>query len=470
MLSAFLKRDRHLNNHTNNHTMKIKEMAGRIDQAVAGNLTVRLSLSEQDEWYEMGQAVDRLLAAYEKTIIDLALSLTDVVSTSIEENSFVNQISGVTRVLHDDITNVVASSEELAASVTHISESAASATSLLEEAGQNMTGGQTLLKRSHTEMEAVECGFSFLHNQVVALHDQVDAIGGMVGLIREIADQTNLLALNAAIEAARAGESGRGFGVVADEVRKLADRTQQSVQGITDKVQGIQQETRATAAHIETLSRSSTSGVRLSAEANEMLECIMGSMTKTIDDITGIVPVLEEQSATFEEVTATMAHMNQITADTAKGVEQSADNLYHLGTITEQIRQKVGQFTAGFLPGQLIELAKTDHLLWKWRLESMLAGRLTLDSETVRNHHICRLGKWYFGSGSEMFANNINFQQIDRPHAAFHQACSEAIEKFNSGDIKGSEAAYRQVGALSREVLHALDKLRDSVNINASDV
>ena len=57
--------------------------------------------------------------------------------------------------------------------------------------------------------------------------------------IRSISSQTNLLALNANIEAARAGEAGRGFAVVATEIGALANQTFQTVDGINEIVNDV---------------------------------------------------------------------------------------------------------------------------------------------------------------------------------------------------------------------------------------
>jgi len=77
------------------------------------------------------------------------------------------------------------------------------------------------------------------HELIGELRKELDGIGEMNTMIREISDQTHLLGLNAAIEAARAGEEGRGFQVVANEVRKLAASSRKAMEDTTKKLTEI---------------------------------------------------------------------------------------------------------------------------------------------------------------------------------------------------------------------------------------
>lgn len=95
--------------------------------------------------------------------------------------------------------------------------------------------GSQRLKQLEDSVLQVEGSFVGLSNTIDGLDRNVNKIGQITQVIKEISNQTNLLSLNASIEAARAGEAGRGFAVVAQEIKKLADYSKQ----LTGEIEAI---------------------------------------------------------------------------------------------------------------------------------------------------------------------------------------------------------------------------------------
>lgn len=244
-------------------------------------------------------------------------------------------------------------------------------------------------------------------SSVNSLNDRVQEISGILGFIHEISDQTNLLALNAAIEAARAGESGRGFAVVADEVRNLARRTSDATNDISNLVNVIEGET-----------------VDAQAQMQSMLA--------------------ESQS------------FGQMGEDASRSMNNLLDTQHQMeGTIAAS---SLRTFT---------ELAKLDHLLFKFRVYQVFMGTSNLAEHELHDHHQCRLGQWYYqGEGVNCFSRLPGYQEIEQPHEAVHSSAIRALQLHQAGNSEGALQALNQMESASMDVLKHLSQLADAGDDN----
>lgn len=237
-------------------------------------------------------------------------------------------------------------------------------------------------------------------SEVESLNQRAEDISGIVRLIQEISDQTNLLALNAAIEAARAGEMGRGFAVVADEVRNLAQRTGEATQEISSLVENIQTETTGVKQRMETV-----------AVASEDL----GQMG--------------------DKAVATIRQSLDIHKDMEASIASSALRSF-------------------------AELAKLDHLLFKFNIYQQFMGLKDLETDDLPTSKECRLGKWYHhGEGQSCYSKLEGYSLIEHPHRMVHEKASDALAHFRNENMVKAFDALADMEAGSLEVQSGLDSL-----------
>ncbi len=276
------------------------EIAALADEVAGGNLTVTIKERSEE---------DKLMRTLASMVEKLTAVVSEVQETAAQVSTSSQAMNSTAQEMSQGATEQAASAEEVSSSMEQM------ASNIKQNADNAQQTEKISLKASQN---AIESGKS-VDETVSAMKK----IAEKISIIEEIARQTNLLALNAAIEAARAGEHGKGFAVVASEVRELAERSQ------------------AAAGEISQLT---TSSVKVSEGAGEMLKTLVPDIQKTSELVQEINAASREQDSGAEQINNAIQQLDQVVQQNASASEELSSSAEDMSSKAEQLSLVISYF------------------------------------------------------------------------------------------------------------------------------
>jgi methyl-accepting chemotaxis protein len=171
------------------------------------------------------------------------------------------------------------------------------------------------------------------------LRQSAEEIGGVLGIIDEIAGRTNLLALNATIEAARAGEAGKGFAVVASEVKGLAGQTARATEDVGTRIGLVRSATAETAGALGRVAEAI-------ARVDQIAAAVSAAMTAQGEVIGRIVRQVQAVSQETDATAASMGTMRAVAGRSVDTAREMAASVARMAGETEALTRDIAAFVS----------------------------------------------------------------------------------------------------------------------------
>lgn len=408
-----------------------------------------------DKWNKL---IDKFKDERRNNLLNLDSSLIEMTKmTSLRD------IIKSTKLQTDHLHNLLNNSRELSASSEDIASISQNVASHTRDISLKTEIGVDKIEKSMEFMVSYSEEAKKINEEMNEVKEKTESINQIIEILKGIANQTNLLALNAAIEAARAGENGKGFAIVADEVRKLAENTRISLEEVKEDIKGLNKAIDNSSNKIESSIGELDTGKNIINEALCKIHEISYSITEIDETINQVAANIEEQSAITENLTEGVEQISKeadFIEERSKILgEDVNDTSKHLHVFRGEIINKkefVDEKT-------MIEIYKTDHLIWKWRIYNMFLGYEQLDAERTADYKDCRLGKWHYGIECDSFKELKEFKAMEEPHKKLHETAREAILAFNSGNMEKADMYLKTMDVYSEKVFKLLDLFKEVI-------
>jgi methyl-accepting chemotaxis protein len=361
---------------------------------------------------------------------------------------------------NDAIDDMLTSSRQLNASIDDVACIAQKASIDVNEANiisakgvNEIAESMDFVKNSFNDIKAIT-------EEMQLVKDKTQSINEVIHIVKGIAEQTNLLALNAAIEAARAGEHGKGFSVVAAEVRKLAEYTKKSVLEIQKSIQELQKNIDNSVGIIDSTAIKLDNGTRLVDNALNSVNNIKKSVQLVNDSIVNVAANAEEQSAVTQEFKVRISEISKEINCISENSRGIGKDVFEVSIQLDNIRKEVYKNKNFLSTDDLLDIYKTDHRFWRWRVFNVLLGNEHNKMDMISDSKACRFGKWYYSENTNKLRNSKTFKNIEIVHNDFHKYAFNGVKAYREGNIAIAEENLKKMDKCSKELFNYMDTLK----------
>ena len=287
-----------------------------------------------------------------------------------------------------------------------------------------------------------------------------DVISG----INSISLQTNLLALNASVEAARAREAGKGFSVVANEIRELSEETQKMTADMDTFVRNMKEASQKSV-------QSSTNTINSLASMTEKIKHVWQLNNESQQAVSRINEAVSSIAAVSQEITATMAQMQQqlkesteFMCEVGEDLQQASKPVAEIERRLDETVRQMGSMThdpfyhlesSEF--AQYIRSAISSHHGWLENLQRMVAAQtvmpLQLDSTK------CGFGHFYNAITPDIPSVLPIWNGLRAKHENLHKYGASAINAIRRGNFSEAQQIYHEAENYSKGLISDMETM-----------
>ena len=309
-----------------------------LDNELIGGFAVIVNLSDM-------KAKEEQISEQHKVMVEItekAQSISQYLTKGASEiETQVDQVSSNTEKQFDRIEYSSQAITEMNQTLLNSVTNAENAAEQAKQTRARAEDGMQTMTETSVAIDQLQGLSDTVKENMHHLGEQSQSIGGIIGVINDIADQTNLLALNAAIEAARAGEAGRGFAVVADEVRKLAEKTMQSTREVEDAIKGIQGSAQANIENTDQTVEAVEHASGLVEKSVQAFQEISGMSVDTATEIEKIAQATDQQSEAHDQIHKSVEDLKMLAGDTKSDMQESAKSITSLARTAQELENLI---------------------------------------------------------------------------------------------------------------------------------
>jgi methyl-accepting chemotaxis protein len=420
------------------------------------------ALEDEFENVEIAEAWNAVLNKLIKNDHSIVMDLNDAMGLVTKAEYVENMIKSVEK-QNQSLAVMFANGKELSTSINDVTVTIQEISAFSNDVYDKSLNGVNTIKES---MDFVKKAFDDIVNvtsKVNGFKDKTQAITQIIHIVKAIAKQINLLALNAAIEAARAGENGKGFAVVAGEVKKLAEHTSVSTLEIEKNIGELQSEIDSIVRSINATAKQLDAGKQVIKNSSDAIVEINELMSEINYNITQIAATTEEQTAATDNFMREVDEINLEAQSITNHCNGTGELLYKMSRLVDAVRGRAARATPTLSGSQVLELYKTDHIVYAWRINNMMLGYAELELKSMNDPKSCKFGKWYNSTVNDRFRNNRTFIEIGEQHVNLHKFGAETIIAYQKDDKIKAEKSYKEMVNYLNKMLQGFDVLNKMV-------